>query len=149
MNYQQLPATIDYNTNSSYDSGYCIISQPNTAYTTHIPYSTDPYLSSVTYAPQSQLEVDTTIKQEITFAHNSAIILFGVLSCSFVSLIFLFSYFWYSIDMEYPNLMTVSIIGCVIMGVIMIVSFPFFCIMNNKYKRLYRTIFEQSNRIFL
>jgi len=149
MDYQQLISNPG-NMNQSYDSNYYVCYQPfGTSNSISDVYTTQNPNYSATFTNYPTQEVDLTIKQEINFAHNTSVILFGVLSGSFVTLVFLFSYLWFSIDMDYPNLTILVSICCLTMCIIIFIFIPLFYFMNKKYKRLQESVFEQNNRIFL
>lgn len=136
-----------------YSSGAYVGAMPTTSQNDSVMYTMTPTLPNMyhqTYfAPNPQVEIDITLKKDLSKQYALSIISFGLLSASFVSLIFLFSYLWYSIVMNYETLMIIAIVGCSIIGVLLLASL-IMCIISFKKYRYYCDIaMDQSGRIFL
>jgi hypothetical protein len=136
-----------------YSSGAYVGAIPTTSQNDSVMYAMTPTLQNMypqTYfTPNPQVEIDITLKKDLSKQYALSIISFGLLSASVVCLIFLFSYLWYSIVMSYETLMIIAIVGCSIVGVLSFISLIICVISFKKYKYYCDIAFDQSGRIFL
>lgn len=107
------------------------------------------YLQPVNYGyePTNTIVIDMATKEELKSYYRSAIIIFGLFSVCFTSLIFAFSFLWCSIAKNYHDLEIISIISCILLSLCMVLFLILFIRANKNYNRTYNSLFDQG--IFL